>query len=339
MELRSVASYASRLKAALPKRAFQPARSRLLWLPFHLTVIALCAFAVTQQLLPGAAAFIAVPLIGFSFAGITFLAHETLHGAVVRSKWGRTVIGFVGFLPFMVSPRLWVRWHNQIHHGNANRPSADPDSFPTLTEYQSNRQQRWVVDLFSVGRKRAWGILTLLVGFSFHSAHILISSRKRGMLSATEYRMALLETALGGLFWAFLLVWLGPLSFLFVYVFPLMIANSIVMAYILTNHSLSPQTPRNDPLINSLSVTVPRFVDWITLHFGYHVEHHLFPSMSTRHAPTVRELIRRYWPERYQSMPLWRALQRLHGTARVYKDDTTLIDPISGKQWPALLPR
>jgi fatty acid desaturase len=251
----------------------------------------------------------------------------------------RRLVGFVGFLPFTVSPQLWVRWHNQIHHGNANRPGDDPDAYPTLTRYQSNRQERWVIDRFSVGRRRIWGILTLLFGFSFHSAHILITSRKRGMLRPAEHRIALFETGLGVLFWMFLMFLVGPLPFLFLYVFPLMIANSIVMAYILTNHSLSPQTQRNDPLINSLSVTVPRFIDWITLHFGYHVEHHLFPSMSTRHARAVRELIRRYWPERYQSMPLWRALQRLHSTARVYKDETTLIDPISGEQWPALLPR
>jgi len=112
-----------------------------------------------------------------------------------------------------------------------------------------------------------------------------------------------------------------------------------VMAYILTNHSLSPQTATNDPLINSLSVTVPRFVDWITLHFGYHVEHHIFPWMSTRHGSTVRDLIRQNWPERYQSMPLLKALWHLHRTARVYKDDTTLLDPKTGKQWQALIPR
>jgi fatty acid desaturase len=83
---------------------------------------------------------------------------------------------------------------------------------------------------------------------------------------------------------------------------------------------------------------VPRFVDWLTLHFGYHVEHHVFPWMSTRHARKVRELIVQRWPERYQSLPLHRALWHLHRTARVYKDEQTLIDPRSGKQWHTLSP-
>ncbi|HVV87397.1 MAG TPA: hypothetical protein VHE35_30355, partial [Kofleriaceae bacterium] len=68
-------------------------------------------------------------------------------------------------------------------------------------------------------------------------------------------------------------------------------------------------------------------------------EHHLFPAMSTRHAPAVRALLVEKWPERYQSMPLGRALLALHRTARVYRDDVTLTDPRSGAVWPVLLPR
>lgn len=68
-----------------------------------------------------------------------------------------------------------------------------------------------------------------------------------------------------------------------------------------------------------------------------HVEHHLFPAMSTRHAPAVRAQLAR-WPERYQSMPLGSALSRLHRTARVYKHHTTLVDPTTAREYPALVP-
>jgi fatty acid desaturase len=70
------------------------------------------------------------------------------------------------------------------------------------------------------------------------------------------------------------------------------------------------------------------------MRFGFHVEHHLFPAMSSRHAPAVREVLRERWPDRYQSMPLWRALRAMHRSARVYRDDTTLIDPGTGQLWP-----
>lgn len=53
----------------------------------------------------------------------------------------------------------------------------------------------------------------------------------------------------------------------------------------------------------------------------------------------MRELVLERWPERYQSMPWGRALLALHRTARVYENETTLIDPRTGRTWPTLLPR
>jgi fatty acid desaturase len=138
--------------------------------------------------------------------------------------------------------------------------------------------------------------------------------------------------------WVALAASVGLTTFLWVFVLPLLVANSIIMGFILTNHSLSPLTAKNDPLLNSLSVTLPRFMEWLTLRFGYHVEHHIFPSMSSRYAPGVRALLRRLWPGRYQSMPIGRALITLHRTGRVYKDDTTILDPRTGGEWPTLKP-
>jgi fatty acid desaturase len=339
MVLKTIATYAKELKPALSKRAFEPARSRLLWMPVHLAVIAtLMALTAWQLHSHWWIALGTVPLIGFSFAGLTFLAHEALHGAVVRGKRLRHLVGWVGFVAFMVSPRLWIRWHNQVHHAHAQEPEADPDAFPLLERYQRNTGERWVIDYFSVGRRRLRGVLTLLLGFTFHSVHMLFSARRRGLLSPSEHRWAVAETLVGASIWVGVGFALGPAVFAVVYLLPLMIANSIVMAYILTNHSLSPLTKLNDPLVNSLSVTVPRFVDWLTMHFGFHVEHHIFPWMSTRHAKEVRALIQQRWPERYQSMPLHKALWALFRTARVYKDETTLIDPKTGKQWSTLAP-
>jgi fatty acid desaturase len=122
-------------------------------------------------------------------------------------------------------------------------------------------------------------------------------------------------------------------------VLPLLVANVVVMAFILTNHSLSPRVEINDPLVSGLSVTAPRWIEALTLRFGYHVEHHLFPAMSSRHAPSVRDLLVQLWPERYQSMPLVRALGQLHRTARLYKDAVTLVDHHTGDEYPTLQPR
>ena len=182
-------------------------------------------------------------------------------------------------------------------------------------------------------------MLSLILGFTVQSAHQLIVSTTRGFLSADQRRKAIAESVLGLAVWGTLAALVGFVPFLFVYVMPLVIANMIVMGFILTNHSLSPLIAINDPLVSGLSVTSSPFIEWLTLRFGYHVEHHLFPAMSSRHAHHVRTLLVEHWPERYQSMPLTTAVAELYRTARVYKDPITLIDPPSGKEYPVIMPR
>jgi fatty acid desaturase len=333
----STTSYARDLKPLLPSGVFAPARSRLLWLPVHLAAIGLSMWAIASHW----AAWPLVPLlslcIGMSFAGITFLAHETLHGSVVRGRRSRHVVGWIGFSPFVISPRLWTAWHNRVHHGHANHPELDPDAYPTLQTYERSRAVRVAMDL-APGSNRWTAAIPHLFGFSIHSAHVLMCAHRWGFLTKREQRWAFFETASSIGAWSALAVYVGPVSFLFVYLLPLLVANSIVMGFILTNHSLSPTTLQNDPLLNSLSVTLPRFLEWLTLRFGYHVEHHIFPSLSSRHAPAVRALLLERWPGRYQTMPLRRALLLLHRTPRVYKDPYTVVNPRTGREWRTLAP-
>jgi fatty acid desaturase len=339
MSSRSVSFYARAIKPDLPGSALVPARSRLWWLPVHLLNVSLGIGSLAAGWVPWSLALGVSLSVGASFAGLTFLAHETLHGAVVRGRTARRMVGALCFAPFMISPRLWVAWHNGVHHGHTNRPGADPDSYPTLEQYADDPALRFVTDHLGPGGGRPNGVLSLLIGFTIQSGHMLLRAHHLGLLSARQRTWALLESALPAAGWAALALWIGWPAFVFGFVLPLLVANVIVMGFILTNHSLSPHTTVNDPLLNSLSVTVPRWVDWCTLRFGFHVEHHLFPWMSSRHAPAVRSLIRARWPERYQSMPLGKALLELHRTGRVYKNATTLSDPRGGKEWPTLLPR
>jgi fatty acid desaturase len=331
----SIAAYAREIRPALRSDAFAPARSRLWWLPLHLLLISAGTFVLAKHWIPWALAPLLSILLGASFAGLTFLGHETLHGAVVRGKFWRKLVGWLGFCAFAVSPQLWVAWHNRVHHGHTNRADIDPDAYPTLTAYDHSRAVRFATSL-SPGLRRLRGLFSLLFGFSIQSTHMLLVARQRGYLTPREHALALAQTLLAVGVWVGVAVAIGPLAFLFAYVLPLIVANVCVMAFILTNHSLSPLTTVNDPLVNSLSVTLPAWLEWLTLGFGYHVEHHLFPAMSARNARSVRDFLRARWPMRYQSMPLGAALLALHRTPRVYKDPKTLVDPGSCQEWPTL---
>jgi fatty acid desaturase len=339
MQLFPVASYARAIRPMLPERAFAPARSRVLWLPVHAAIIATLAYLLATGRLPSWSWPVASLVIGCCLAGVTFLGHETLHGGVVRGKLPIRIVGWFGFLPFTVSPQLWMAWHNRVHHNHCGQPGIDPDMYPTLDEYKTQRGARIMADYFGIGRRRLMSFLSILFGFTGQSTQMLFTARKRGFLTPKLHRRAIMETLLGVAFWAVVAVLVGFVPFLFVYVLPLVVANSIVMVFIMTNHNLSPLTPINDPLVNSLSVTLPQPLEWLTLGFGFHTEHHLFPAMSTRHGPLVRDAVRVKYPGRYQSMSLVRALGQLYRTARVYRDNETLIDPPTGMTWPTLTPR
>ena len=308
-----------------------------MWLAVHLATAVAGIVAVAL----GVGGLWLAPLlalvIGHGFAGMAFVAHETLHGSVVQGRRLRHAIGWFGFLPFALSPTLWVGWHNRVHHGHTMEDGVDPDAYPTLERYARSLRTR-VGDHMTPGRGRWAGVMTLAVGFTVQSLTILVQGRRAARLSRRQHLRSIAETALGVAVWAVVGAAIGPAPFLFAFVIPLLVGNALVITYILTNHSLSPLTAVNDPLVNSLSVTTPRLVSALHLQFGYHVEHPLFPAMSPRHASRVRDELVRLWPERYQSMPLWRAFGRLWSTARVYATPRVLHDPRSGRAWPALLP-
>jgi len=332
------ATYVGELRKVLPSEVFRPARSRMWFVPAHLAVIVTAMAAIARGWVPWPVVPLLSIAIGVSFACLTFVAHEAMHGGVVRGKRTRYLLGWLGFLHFGLSPRLWAAWHDRVHHANANLPD-DPDMYPTLAEYRASPRIRFFVDAFSLGCRRWRGGLSLVLGFTVQSAHQLIASERRGFLTRRERRFAIAESMLAIAIWGTLAAVVGFGSFWWLFVMPHVVANIVVMSFILTNHALSPRVPINDPLITGLSVTAPAALEWLTLGFGYHVEHHLFPAMSTRHAPRVRALVRERWPERYQAMPLLTALAELHRTARIYKDDTTLVDPRTGEEFATLMPR
>ena len=323
------------LRAQLPAGVFELRPWRLLWLPVHLAIVGAATFLIATRDVDFFTPLLSI-VIGFSFAGLAFLAHETLHGSVVRRLALRRLVGLVSFAPFCLSPRLWMAWHNRVHHGHTNVPGSDPDAYPTLTEYENDARARLMVEVGAPGLGRFRGLITLLSGLSVQSLHMLIVAQRRGYLPKKQYRIALAETLSTVVFWASIGALIGPLAFLFAFVLPLALANAVVMAHIVTNHSLSRTGENLDDLDTSLSVTVPRWFDFYTLGFGYHVEHHMFPAMSGGSAPVVhRELLRRY-PERYQVLPLWRALWLVHRTPRVHTETGRLVDPKTRRSVPTL---
>ena len=141
-----------------------------------------------------------------------------------------------------------------------------------------------------------------------------------------------------GALWLALLFVVGSWNFLFLAVVPMLTANAVLMSYIATNHYLNPLTSTNDPLTNSLSVTGPRWVEALHLQFGYHVEHHVFPTMSAKHARAVREVLVRLYGSRYLSLPHTDALRLLYSRPKLHLAHDTLVNPRTMAVFRALGP-
>jgi fatty acid desaturase len=337
-EQASVQRYARELRPHLPTEIFQPVPRRAAWLPLHVAIIVALSVYIVAASPPWYLCAGAAVVAGHSWACLAFLAHETLHHAVVKSRLLERLIGYCGLMLFCLSPTLWVAWHNQAHHGNTGNPDIDPDGFGTLRSWKASAGDR-AIERVSPGSPHKRSLLFLLVTFSFHSVVVLLShSRRDNYYQRVSRRVVYTESLAMLTFWIAVFLVVGGWNFLFIYVVPVLVANMVTMSYIATNHFLSSLSAVNDPLVNSLSVRNAAWLEKLHFQFGYHVEHHVFPTVSGRYAPLVRDALVRFYGERYLSLPHPRALRLLYTRPKLHDTPDTLIDPRTMRTFRTLAP-
>lgn len=324
-DLHPIGWYSSRIAPHLPKEAFRAVPERLWGGLAYLSVAAAGITAIGMMDLAPWGNLLLAFVIGQAFAGLGFLAHEILHGSVVKTAWLRDLLGCIAFAQFCLGARLWRKWHNMEHHAHTqDHDETDPDAWATMEEMYRRPAMRWAYRLPAWVRATV-NFASFSIFFSLHS--LLMFRRYIGDFKVKDRPVVWLQLLLPAAFWLALLVVMGPVRWLYAYVIPLLIANFLVICYISTNHQLNPLVPINDPLANSLTVTVPRWMDVLHYNFSYHTEHHLFPGMNPKYAPLVKACAKRFWPDRYHEMPFGQALLTLWRTPRVYYQDTELVDP------------
>lgn len=332
-ELKTFGWYAARVTPHLPKEAFKPVPTRLFGGLAYLLVTLAGILSVSIFDLPIWANIIISIVIGLSFAGMSFLGHEILHGTVVRKPLLRDFLGAVAFFSLSTGPRLWRKWHNMNHHIHTQHEHKDPDTWSTA-EFISERPLLAVFFKLPKFVRSIFFVIFLTFNFTLHSTRMFFVFLKD--FKPNKQPLVLLELLLPWATWIGLLLLIGPVKWVFAYLIPVVIANVIMSSYIATNHNLNPQTDINDPLANSLSVTVPKWVNVLHFNFSYHTEHHLFPGMSSKFYPLVKEKIKEMWPERYHEMPMEKAMLTLLKTPRVYFKEDELVDMYSGKVYSVL---
>ncbi len=331
----TIPRYRQILRQELPAHYFKPDSRSLFWLLPHAAVIGLGIWLLNKHFTWWSAPFLAF-IIGHSFGCMGFVAHEICHGGGIKNKKLQHFLTGVAFSPFGIGAFLWSEWHNATHHSHTQSPEMDPDRLFTMDEYRNSPVMK---KLYKMSPK-----LRSVVFFAFFSmlmtqhniTMVMTYLKNENMTSKDRFRI-----------WAQLLIpkvlWIGgTLMFgwqvlVFGYLLPLLVGNSLVIGYISTNHFLNPLADHDDVLASSLSVTLPKWLDFLHGHFGAHVAHHLFPHAPTRYTRKIEKKIAELWPDRYHEMSWARALKLLWETPWIYGEDgKSLEDPTTGTVKPTL---
>lgn len=334
-------AYAKTLRPLLPPEAFSPDSSKAVILCINVVILVL-GWAIASKLDQWDARFLwlYLPLaliMGNSVAVLAFTCHDLMHGAVARNHRLLSFISLLGQTILWMPPTLWKLLHNRVHHNTTNS-LRDPDR--NYLHTQPNTWGKWLQNLcfpsfevhpigFIFGMATAWGFYT----FRNLSSVLLFNRENVNYLPASFSVRPKEQLAILGEILVILVLHLSILSYLqfsplkivLSYLLPLWIGYGIMMFYIYTHHLMCPMTSINDPLVNSVSIQIPRIFDRLHLNFSYHAEHHIFPGMNSDYYPRVRELLQIHYPDRMRyvldARDAWRFLLT---TPRHYQDETTL---------------
>ncbi len=309
-----------------------------MWFFLHLSIVGVGLWLMSAHFSWWLAPILGLA-IGHSVGCLGFVGHEICHGGAIKNQKLRHFLAGIAFSPFGIGPYLWSRWHNASHHGHTQHTELDPDRLFLIDEYKENPVLKWLHRMSPKARN--------FVIFSFfslmmtqHNITMAIAYLKDPQSSPRDRAVILFQFFLPKILWIGLTAWMGWEVLLLGYVLPLLIGNAIVIAYISTNHFLNPLADHNDVLASSLSVSLPKWLEWVdALHcrFGAHVAHHLFPHAPSRHARKIEKHIARLWPDRYHAMPLTRALKLLGQTPWVYATGgQSLVNPETGDEMGTL---
>jgi fatty acid desaturase len=334
------AEYAKKLRPLLPPEAFLPDPSKLWILIINLAIL-IAGWAIASHLdqWPMHLLWLYLPfaiLMGNSVIGLLFSSHDLMHGSVIRNSRMIRVLSLLGLAMLWTPPTFWEAVHNKVHHNKTN--SLDDPDRNYLYE-QPKTWGKWIQDCFVpsnevtpiglvLGMASAWGIhtfrnLTSVLLFNSGSvdyvpAAFKVTTKARWTIAGELLIISLMHLSI--------LVYLQfhPLKLILGYFLPIAIGYAGIIFYVYTNHMLCCMTTINDPLVNSVSIRVPKFFDLLHLNFSYHTEHHIFPGLNSDYYPIVQDLLKVHYPDRagyiLDAKEAWRLLLN---TPRHYKDENT----------------
>lgn len=322
----NIADYRRILDPKLEPARFHRQPSVVGHLVVHATFVTIVLAWVAPNIatVPLWALLLLAALAGHSVGILAFAAHEIGHGAVLRGRGARWLGEFIGWTYVLFTcSAVQRRAHNLLHHNHGNTLN-DPDRRPTLDEATMYRAQAWITTLIFPNSRVPWfcGLLGFHAAICVYHINLLTHSLFRlptryntGMTDKVRLQ-ATGEFAWNAAVYAFFLGLAGfsPWMGLFLWVM-YATATTLDGIYIATNHMLTGYHPdEHDPVAQTVTLSLPGWVDFLHLRFSHHTEHHLYPTAGPAHYPAIRAALRARFPDRYHELNLPQALHRLFGS-------------------------
>jgi len=322
------------IRAALPAHVFRACPMRIVFVVPLVGTIVLLSMTISLASLPWFVKVLIGLVIGNTYGGLMFFAHEVAHGATARSRKIQDAVLYFACAIFCFSPHLWRVWHNTVHHSHTNDPRRDPDHFGTLEQFFTQTPHRRALNNLAPGMSLL-SIGYLFVFFALQAQSVLwFKTRELEELNPLRRVKAGIDSILMLSFWIVLGCVIGLDSAIYVIVIPFLVANFVVLSYVLTNHMLMPLTTTCDILASTMSVGTLSILDNVHFHFSHHIEHHLFPSMPSSRYGLVRSYLIKNYGQTYVCPRHWRALFAILATPRIYETDDVLCNPFTNRRQP-----
>ena len=237
----------------------------------------------------GAAAVLIAPtwwltLLGMLALGVLLVAlfaplHETAHRTVFAAHWANTALAqLAGFI--LLIPPVWFRHYHMAHH----RHTQDPDHDPELARPKPTSLARY-----------AWHLTGVPTWISLIRALVLLAAGRTqamayvpGHARADVVANARWHIAGYGAVVA-VSVWLQSPVALLIWIGPLVLAQPLLRAYLLAEHTGCAIVP--DVTRNTRTTLASRLLCWLAWNMPYHAEHHLYPSVPFHRLPDLHTQI------------------------------------------------
>ncbi len=227
--------------------------------------------------------WVVLPLIAQAFFVNSLFGamHESVHYGSFKTRWMADVLAFFSGAAILNNAGFYRHYH-MAHHRYTQDPERDPELITSGTP------RTWKNYLFRVSSipffvLRTRDILLFPFGFKGDVDYIHPS----GWAEARRWGRYLLAF--------YLLLLAGSLYFqstavLWVWVLPLAIGSPLLRLYLLTEHTLCPNS--DDGFANTRTTVcnpVLRFLMW---NLPFHAEHHLLPNIAFHNLPEAHQYLR-----------------------------------------------